>query len=181
VAVERETKAVGPASRGRDASTRSRPEENAGRDESEAERIDRNLRELMEELRVAVIGAQVLFAFLLALPFTTRFGETHDWQRALYVIDLLLAAFATALLIAPVAYHRMVFRRHAKRKLLFRANTMAVTGLCTIGIAISGSLLLVVSVIYSGAIVPILTGACALAIFGLWFVFPSIGDQPDDY
>src|SRR5258705_13881986 len=94
------------------------PIDDAGRDETEAERIDRNLRELMEELRVAVIGVQVLFGFLLALPFTVRFARIDAWQRDLYATDLLLAAFATALLIAPVAYHRIVFRRHAKRRLL---------------------------------------------------------------
>src|SRR5438067_8438821 len=81
------------------------------RHESEAERIDRNLNELLQELRVASIGVQVLFGFLLSLPFTTRFTRLSDAQRSLYLIALLLAALSTALLIAPVAYHRLVFRR----------------------------------------------------------------------
>jgi uncharacterized membrane protein YbhN (UPF0104 family) len=152
-----------------------------GRDETEAERIDRNLGEFMEELRVAIIGVQVLFGFLLALPFTARFSEIDDWQRGLYVFDLLLAAFATALLIAPVAYHRVVFRRHAKRKLLFRANAIAIAGLVVIGVAMSGSVLLVVSVIYSGVIVAVIASVCVVAIFALWFVIPSAGTDPDDY
>ena len=157
------------------------PNSNAGRDETDAERIDRNLRELMEELRVAVIGVQVLFAFLLALPFTARFGEIDGWQRVLYVVDLLLAALATALLIAPVAYHRLVFRRHVKRRLLFRSNALAVTGLCVIGLTTAGSVLLVVSVIYSGVIAPILASLCALTTFGLWYAIPNSETRPEDY
>src|SRR5215471_11840132 len=101
----------------------------AERHESDAERIDRNLTELMEELRVAIIGVQVLFGFLLAIPFATRFRSLDDAQRALYLADLLLAAAATATLIAPVAHHRVAFRRHAKRRVLFRANAMALAGL----------------------------------------------------
>jgi hypothetical protein len=157
------------------------PNSNAGRDETDAERIDRNLRELMEELRVAVIGVQVLFAFLLALPFTARFGEIDGWQHGLYVVDLLLAALATALLIAPVAYHRLVFRRHVKRRLLFRSNALAVIGLGVIGLTTAGSVLLVVSVIYSGVIAPILASLCALTTFGLWYAIPSSGTRPEDY
>jgi uncharacterized membrane protein YbhN (UPF0104 family) len=158
-----------------------RPGSDAGRDETGAERIDRNLRELMEELRVAIIGVQVLFAFLLALPFTTRFAEVDAWQRELYVADLLLAAFATALLIAPVAYHRLVFRRHAKRRLLFRANALAVAGLCVMGVAICGSILLVTSVIYTGGVAAIIATACAAVIFGLWLLVPGAGADPEEY
>lgn len=157
------------------------PGSDAGRDESGAERIDRNLGELMEELRVAIIGVQVLFGFLLALPFTARFAEIDAWQRELYVADLLLAAFATALLIAPVAYHRLVFRRHAKRRLLFRANTLAVTGLCVMGVAMCGSVFLVTSVIYTSAVAGILGAACAVVIFGLWLVVPRAGSEPEEY
>src|SRR5271169_4578481 len=80
------------------------------RDESEAERDDRNLAELLQELRVAGLGVQVLFGFLLSLPFTTRFVKLSHAQHGLYVAALLLAATATALLLAPVAYHRLVFR-----------------------------------------------------------------------
>jgi hypothetical protein len=153
----------------------------AGRDESEAERIDRNLRELMEELRVAIIGVQVLFGFLLALPFTARFADMSAWQQGVYVADLLLAAFATAMLIAPVAYHRIVFRHHAKRRLLFRANALAVAGLCVIGIAMCGSVFLVTSLIYPAAVAGILAAACAVVVFALWLLVPSSSAEPEEY
>ena len=98
------------------------------RHETEAERIDRNLDELLQELRVASIGVQVLFGFLLALPFSVRFATLDDAQRALYLVDLLLAALAIALLIGPAAQHRIVFRKHKKAELLARANVMAIAG-----------------------------------------------------
>ncbi|HEX4244186.1 MAG TPA: DUF6328 family protein, partial [Acidimicrobiales bacterium] len=81
-----------------------------GRRESEDERIDRNVAELLQELRVASLGVQVLFGFLLSLPFTNRFSQLDHAQRILYQASLLLAAGATALLTGPVAYHRIVFR-----------------------------------------------------------------------
>jgi hypothetical protein len=153
----------------------------AGRNETEAERIDRNLAELMEELRVAIIGVQVLFGFLLALPFTARFAEIDAWQRDLYVGDLLLATLATALLIAPVAYHRLVFRRHAKRRLLFRANALSVAGLCVMGLAMCCSVFLVTSVVYTSGVAAIIAAACAVVIFGLWLLVPRSGAEPEEY
>src|SRR5947208_8469019 len=86
--------------------------EDGGRHETEAERLDRNLGELLQELRVAGLGVQVLFGFLLAMPFSNRFDSLDPEQRRLYLAVLLFAALATALLTAPVAYHRIVFRRH---------------------------------------------------------------------
>jgi len=94
------------------------------RHETEAQRIDRNVAELLQELRVAAIGVQVLFGFLFALPFSNAFSSLDPEQRRLYVADLLLAALATALLTAPVAYHRIVFRRHQKHDLLRFANAL---------------------------------------------------------
>src|SRR2546429_1840116 len=95
------------------------------RNESEEERNDRNLAELLQELRVAGLGVQVLFGFLLAMPFSNLFATLDPEQHRLYVVDLLLAALATALLTGPVAYHRIVFRRHQKHDLLRVANVMA--------------------------------------------------------
>jgi len=92
------------------------------RNESPQQRDDRNLMELLQELRVAGLGVQVLFGFLLSLPFTTRFIRLSPSQRGLYVADLLLAALSTALLLAPVAYHRLVFRQHLKERLVRMAN-----------------------------------------------------------
>ena len=84
------------------------------RNETQDERDDRNLMELLQELRVAGLGVQVLFGFLLSLPFTNRFVKLTHAQRGLFIADLILAALATVLLLAPVAYHRIVFRRHLK-------------------------------------------------------------------
>jgi hypothetical protein len=81
-----------------------------GRDETGLERWDRNFTELLQELRVAQTGVQILFAFLLTLPFTNRFGSVSDLDKVVYVITLMASATATALLIAPVSYHRQVFR-----------------------------------------------------------------------
>src|SRR3984893_19219554 len=101
----------------------------AARDESEAERDDRTLAELLQELRVVGLGVQVLFGFLLSLPFTNRFGTISPGQRDLYLVCLVLSAVATALLLGPVAYHRLVFRRGQKESLIRTANVMAIAGL----------------------------------------------------
>jgi len=92
--------------------------------------------ELLQELRVAGLGVQVLFGFLLSLPFTRMFPALNHPQRDLYVTSLVLAAAATALLTAPVAYHRLVFRRRQKEHLLRAANVMALLGLAAVSLAI---------------------------------------------
>jgi Family of unknown function (DUF6328) len=144
----------------------------SGREESEEERVDRNLGELLQELRVASIGVQVLFGFLLSLPFSTRFARLSDAEQSLYLVALLFAALSTALLIAPVAYHRLVFRLHQKDRLLRTANLFAVLGLTTVAITVSVSVVLVVSVVIHGApvvLVAVVTGGIFL---GLWFALP---------
>jgi O-antigen/teichoic acid export membrane protein len=152
-----------------------------GRRETEAERIDRNVAELLQELRVAGLGVQVLFGFLLAMPFTDLFSSLDPEQRRLYVAVLLLAALATALLTAPVAYHRLVFRRHKKRDLLRFANAVALAGLVAVALAISGAVLLVVSVVYDGLIAAIIAAVVAAVYFLLWYVAPRFGHRDDDY
>ena len=110
-------------------------------DESEAQRDDRNLAELLQELRVAGLGVQVLFGFLLSLPFTNRFSKVSPGQRDLYLASLVLAAVATALLVGPVAYHRLVFRRGQKEHLVKASNVMAISGLAAVGLtAVSAAL-----------------------------------------
>src|SRR6266566_6083924 len=140
--------------------------------ETEAERDDRNLAELLQELRVAGLGVQVLFGFLLSLPFTTRFVTLDAAQRSLYIASLVLAAVSTALLLGPVAYHRLVFRRQQKEGLVRAANMMAIGGLASVGISISSALLLGVSYV-AKALPTILITAFTVCMFGgLWFVFP---------
>jgi len=140
--------------------------------ETVAERDDRNLIELLQELRVAGLGIQVLFGFLLSIPFTTKFDKLDHAQRGLYVGSLVLAATATALLLAPVAYHRLVFRQNRKEQLVKDANVLAILGLAAVGLAVSASVLLVVSYVDPGATAAIITivTVCLFAI--LWFLLP---------
>jgi O-antigen/teichoic acid export membrane protein len=152
-----------------------------GRHETEAERIDRNLAELLQELRVAGLGVQVLFGFLLAMPFTNAFSSLDPEQHRLYVTVLLLAALSTALLTAPVAYHRTVFRKHRKHDLLRAANVLALVGLVTVALAICGAILLVVSVVYDGLIAAVIAALAGGTYFFLWFVLPHLGHRDTDY
>jgi hypothetical protein len=142
------------------------------RDETEAERDDRNLAELLQELRVAGLGVQVLFGFLLSLPFTNRFARLNHGQRELYLVTLVLAALATALLLGPVAYHRLVFRRGQKERLVRAASVMAISGLVTVGLAVSAAVLLVTGYVASGAPAILITVFVACAFGLLWFALP---------
>ncbi len=151
------------------------------RDESPEQRDDRNLAELLQELRVASLGVQVLFGFLLSLPFTQRFSRLSQAQRDLYVASIVLAAVATALLVGPVAYHRLVFRRHEKERLVRAANVMALIGLAAVALAVSAVVLLVTSYVAQG-LPAILISAFVVCLFGsLWFVFPLArrGKEPE--
>jgi len=105
--------------------------------ETEAQRDDRNVMELLNELRVAGIGVQVLFGFLLSLPFTSRFARLDPAQRDVYLATVTLAAVSIALLVAPVAYHRLLFRQHEKGSLVQVTNVLAIAGLVTVGLAVS--------------------------------------------
>jgi Family of unknown function (DUF6328) len=142
------------------------------RAESEAQRDDRNLAELLQELRVAGLGVQVLFGFLLSLPFTNRFTKLSHGQRDLYLLTLILASVATALLLGPVAYHRLVFRRHQKEGLVQAANAMAILGLAFVGLAVSAAVLLVSSFVASAVTGWLITAFVLFMFAGLWFVFP---------
>jgi Family of unknown function (DUF6328) len=140
--------------------------------ETETERADRNLGELLQELRVAGIGVQVIFGFLLSLPFYMRFTELGHAQRALYLVAVMLAALSTALLLGPVAYHRLVFRRRLKESLVRAANAMAICGLAAVGLTICTVVLLVVSAVVHG-VPAVLMGVFVVCVFGgLWFVLP---------
>jgi hypothetical protein len=149
-------------------------EPDGGRDETPEERDDRQLIELLQELRVAGLGVQVLFGVLLSLPFTSRFSSVDGAQKQLYEVTLLLTVISTALLLGPVAYHRLVFRRHQKRHLIRAANVMAITGLVTVGLAITGGVLLVTSVVDDGAPVVIIAVATGGLFAGLWFALPLV-------
>ena len=142
------------------------------RDESVAERDDRNLAELLQELRVAGLGVQVLFGFLLSLPFTNRLSRLSQGQRDLYLATLVLAAVATALLLGPVAYHRLVFRQGQKERLVRAANVMAVAGLAAVGLAVSAAVLLVTGYVTSAVPAALITAFVTCMFGALWFAFP---------
>jgi MFS family permease len=142
------------------------------RDESQAQRDDRNLAELLQELRVAGLGVQVLFGFLLSLPFTNRFTRLSPGQRDLYLASLVLAAVATALLVGPVAYHRLVFRRGQKERLVRAASVMAIAGLAAVGLAVSAAVLLVTSYVGGSLAAGLITAFVACLFSLLWFAFP---------
>lgn len=142
------------------------------RNETQEQRDDRNLIELLQELRVAGLGVQVLFGFLLALPFTMRFTQLSHAQRGLYIGILVVSALATALLLGPVAYHRLVFRRRLKEPLVRAANVMAIGGLVAVALAVCATVLLVVSYLEKGLPVVVISVGLGCVFGGLWFAYP---------
>jgi cation transport ATPase len=144
------------------------------RQETEQERLDRQLNQLLNELRVAMPGVQVLFAFLLAVPFQQRFTEVTDFQRDVYFVTLLAAAAASALFIAPTAYHRLMFRARDKPRLVALSSKFALAGLVALAIAINGALLLVTDVLFDGTIVIVTSIVAGTLYIGLWFVLGLI-------
>jgi hypothetical protein len=138
--------------------------------ESEQERLDRQLDQLLNELRVAMPGVQVLFAFLLAVPFQQRFGAVTDFQKNVYFVTLLAATAASALFIAPTAFHRLMFKARDKPYLIAISSRLAVAGLACLAIAMNGAVLLVTDVLFEGATVKITVASTAALYIGLWFV-----------
>src|SRR4051794_22786591 len=145
--------------------------------ETRSERINRELIELLNELRVALPGVQFLFAFLLVVPFQQRGGQTTDFQKDVYFVTLVAAVLATALLIAPAAQHRVLFRQHDKEKLLRRSSRSAFAGIVVLAIAISSAVLLVVDVLFS-ATQAWVTSIAFLALMLWWWVPPPLAQRP---
>jgi len=140
--------------------------------ETELERIDRNLGEMLQEIRVAQAGVQILFAFLLALPFSTRWGQIDELQRDLYFAALLLSALSAAFLIAPTAYHRIVFRHHDKAQLVVTSNRLAIAGLVCLATAMILIVVFVTDVLFRAPL-PVVIAAGGALLFGtLWFGVP---------
>ena len=152
-----------------------RATDDPGRTESEQERHDRNLLELLQELRVASIGVQVLFGFLLALPFSARFARLDLNQRHLYLAVILTAALAIALFSAPVAYHRINFRHRRRAQLLRAAHVLAPIGLAAVATSICGAVLLVTGAVLRGPAVPLPFLVTVSMFVGLWLVLPLSG------
>ncbi len=143
-----------------------------GRSETTEQRDDRNLGELVQELRVAGLGVQVLFGFLLSLPFSNRFDKISDEQQDLYLTTVIFSAMAIALLVAPVAYHRLVFRRGMKESLVRSANLLAILGLTAVGAAVLSAVLLVTWYVAGAVAGGLITAVIGVMVVGLWFALP---------
>jgi Family of unknown function (DUF6328) len=144
-----------------------------GRDETEQERLDRNLQEFLGELRVALPGVQVLFAFLLVVPFNQRFADITDFQQTVYFLTLLFTAAASVCLIAPTAQHRIEFRRQHKEQILLMANTLAIVGLGCLAVAMTGAILLITDLLYGSTTTVIVTIPVGLTFALLWYLIPA--------
>jgi hypothetical protein len=149
-------------------------------DESRRERVNRELIELLNELRVALPGVQVLFAFLLAVPFANGWTKVTSYQKDIFFATLLLTAISTACFIVPTAYHRLNFRKREKERILFISNKFAIAGIMLLALSMTGVIVLITDVIYSKS-ASIVTGGLALCVFGgLWLALPLIRRRAED-
>jgi hypothetical protein len=141
-------------------------------DETEPQRVNRELIELLNELRVALPGVQVLFAFLLAIPFAKGFATTTRFQRDVFFAALGSAMFATILLMAPSAYHRILFRHHDKELLIRHANRLAIAGTIALGVSLAISLFLVADYVFNGTLAGLAAGVTLGLIAAVWYGLP---------
>ncbi|WP_454294082.1 DUF6328 family protein [Salana multivorans] len=142
------------------------------RDETEAERADRNFNELLQELRVMQTGVQLLTGFLLTLPFQARFADLDGTQRLVYLILVVLSVASTGVLIAPVSVHRTTFRRGVKPSLVDTADRLTRLALVLLGLVVTGTTLLAFDVVVSRTAGLIAGGGIALLLIVLWIVVP---------
>jgi hypothetical protein len=148
-----------------------------GRDgESRKERVDRELIELLNELRVALPGVQVLFAFLLTVPFSSGFGRLTDVQRGWYFATFLATTAASAFLMAPASYHRITFREGTaqKERMLRSANRFTIAGTALLSLAIGGAVFVVSDVLYGLGVAAAVAAAVAVVTGWLWFGLPVL-------
>src|SRR3954447_878675 len=145
---------------------------------NEEERRDRQIIELLNELRVALPGVQILFAFLLTVPFSQGFSKLTEFQRDLYYGTLMATALSTACLIAPSAAHRLRFHKHDRAWLIESANALTIAGLAFLVVAITGAVALITDFLFDGVVVWLYTAALAVVLVGLWFARPLLrGDE----
>ncbi|GIJ25701.1 hypothetical protein Vqi01_08630 [Micromonospora qiuiae] len=156
--------------------------------ETEKQRWQRNFADLLQELRVAQTGVQILFAFLLTLPFSNGFGRTTPFQQDVYIVALLAAAGATAMIISPVAFHRALFRQGRKPELVRFAHRMASGGLAFMLVAMVSSVLLITDFVLDRPIAFLLSAVTGLWFLAFWMILPfarrnwgddDIGDDED--
>ncbi len=151
--------------------------------ESHHERVNRELIELLNELRVVLPGVQVLFAFLLSLPFLTRFDQLTRNDRNVYFLSFLCAAAATALLMAPSSYHRLRFRQHDKERMLFTSNRLVIAGTVFLAISVVGVIFVVTDALYHSPLAAVVTAIMAGWFLWFWYGLPlsrRLVDTTDD-
>src|SRR3954452_23022643 len=143
-----------------------------GRNETPLERCDRNLIELLQEERGAQTGVQVLFGFLLTVPFTVRFDDISDTERVVYFVTLVLAGAAAMLLIAPTSHHRLLFRCGDKERLVMVANRYAIAGLVAVAATMVGAVLLISLLVIGSLGAALASAAAALSCGWCWYAEP---------
>jgi hypothetical protein len=144
----------------------------SGRAETEQERVDRNLQEMLGELRVALPGVQVLFAFLLVVPFNQRFGEVTSFQKAVYFVTLMFTTASAMCLIAPSVHHRIEFRHQDKEQIVRTGNRIVIVGLALLAVAMTGAVLFITDVLYGATTTAVVAAAVTLAFSLLWYALP---------
>ena len=142
--------------------------------ETKSERLNRELIEVLNELRVALPGVQVLFAFLLAVPFTQRWGRTTELQRDVFFAAILATTVSSILLIAPSAYHRILFREHDKEHIIHVVNRLTLVGLALLAVAMSCVVFLVTDMLYTTTWAAVVTAGVAALFAWFWFAMPTI-------
>jgi hypothetical protein len=149
-------------------------------DESKAERLDRELGELLQELRVALPGVQVLFAFLLTVPFSQGFDRLTGFQRDLYFGILLATALASILFIAPTAYHRLRWRDYDKERLLVTSTRLSIVGIAALALAVAGAVYLIGDVMFGVTTAAVAAAAIGAALVWFWFGLPLARKAQDE-
>jgi hypothetical protein len=152
------------------------------RDETEAQRLDRNWSSLLQELRVAQTGVQLLTGFLLILPFQQRFSQLDGTMRTVYLVTVSCSIGATVLLIAPVSIHRLLFRQHRMKTLVTTSHAFAMVGTVLLGVALAGVAVVVFDTV-AGRTDAWIAGGCTLAaLAAFWYLMPLLGrSASDDY
>jgi len=140
---------------------------------------DRQVAEVLQELRVAITGGQILFGFLLTVPFAQRWGDTDDFQRTLFLITLLAISSATGCFIAPTAAHRIRFHQRDRSFLVSYANAAAIAGLCCLLVAMISALLLVTDFVFSRGTAVAASGSIAVLLLCIWFLVPLVRYRRD--
>jgi amino acid transporter len=153
----------------------------ASQDESDAEtsRLDRELIELLNELRVVLPGVQALFAFLLIVPFNQRFEQLTDAERLIYLVALLTAALACVVFISVPIFHRLRFREHDKAQLLRVGNRATIAGTVLLAIAMVAAVFLITELIFGDAAAVVITAALGIVVAGLWWILPLVVARAD--